>query len=112
MRDSWLILGVKCPLLRPIKPTLPFWKTSQVIDSHTQPPTLSFPSCRRLRPQKHTFLHMVTQMCLSIGRLEDGTYGPRVDYCNGSPRQNWLLRNYTHLEVAKNLYFSPAEYFI
>lgn len=55
---------------------------------------------------------MVTLMCLSIGRLEDGTYGPVVEYCNGSPAQNWLLRNYTRLEVARNLYFSPADYFI
>lgn len=65
-----------------------------------------------LEPQRHTFLHMVTQMCLSVGPTDDGTYGPRLDYCNGSPAQNWLLRNYTRLEVARNLYFSPAEYFI
>lgn len=90
------------------------------MELHTQPPPPSvlpyrppaWPGPARPGPQKQTFLHIVTQMCLTIGRLEDGTYGPMVEYCNGSPAQNWLLRNYTRLEVARNLYFSPAEYFI
>lgn len=88
-------------------------KTSTTTELLTQPPPPSVPLHRRLAdPQKRTFLHIVTQTCLTVGRLDDGTYGPKVEHCNGSPAQNWLLRNYTHLEVARNLYFSPAEYFI
>lgn len=62
--------------------------------------------------QKHTFLHIITQSCLTIGRLEDGTYGPTVEYCNNSPIQSWILHNYTRLEVARHLYFSPTDYFL
>lgn len=63
-------------------------------------------------PQKHTFLHIITQSCLTLSRLEDGTYGPTVEYCNNSPKQSWILHNYTRLEVARHLYFSPTDYFI
>lgn len=63
-------------------------------------------------PQKHTFLHIITQSCLTISRLEDGTYGPTVEYCNNRPVQNWILHNYTRLEVARRLYFSPTDYFL
>ncbi|KAK1902554.1 Polypeptide N-acetylgalactosaminyltransferase 13 [Dissostichus eleginoides] len=45
--------------------------------------------------EKHTFLHIITQSCLTISRLEDGTYGPTVESCNGSPLQAWILHNYT-----------------
>ncbi|XP_004555469.1 polypeptide N-acetylgalactosaminyltransferase 13 isoform X2 [Maylandia zebra] len=62
--------------------------------------------------EKHTFLHIITQSCLTIGRLEDGTYGPTVEYCNNSPIQSWILHNYTRLEVARHLYFSPTDYFL
>lgn len=63
-------------------------------------------------PQKHTFLHIITQSCLTISRLEDGTYGPTVEYCNNSPLQAWTLHNYTRQEVARRLYFSPTDYFL
>ncbi|XP_035807394.1 polypeptide N-acetylgalactosaminyltransferase 13 isoform X2 [Amphiprion ocellaris] len=62
--------------------------------------------------EKHTFLHIITQSCLTIGRLEDGTYGPTVEYCNNSPIQSWTLHNHTRLEVARHLYFSPTDYFL
>lgn len=62
--------------------------------------------------QKHTFLHVITQSCLTISRLEDGTYGPTVEYCNNSPIQAWILHNYTRLEVARHLYYSPTDYFL
>ncbi|XP_078796096.1 polypeptide N-acetylgalactosaminyltransferase 13 isoform X2 [Oryzias latipes] len=62
--------------------------------------------------EKHSFLHIITQSCLTISRLEDGTYGPTVEYCDNSPAQSWILRNYTRLEVARHLYFSPTDYFL
>ncbi|XP_041858166.1 polypeptide N-acetylgalactosaminyltransferase 13 isoform X1 [Melanotaenia boesemani] len=62
--------------------------------------------------EKHTFLHIITQSCLTISRLEDGTYGPTVEYCNNSPLQSWILHNYTRLEVAKKLYFSSTDYIL
>lgn len=62
--------------------------------------------------QKHTFLHIITQSCLTISRLEDGTYGPTVESCNGSLLQAWILHNYTRQEVAQHLYFSPTDYFL
>ncbi|XP_061698141.1 polypeptide N-acetylgalactosaminyltransferase 13 isoform X3 [Syngnathoides biaculeatus] len=62
--------------------------------------------------EKHTFLHIITQSCLTISRLEDGTYGPTVEYCNNSPLQAWILHNYTRVEVARRLYFSPTDYFL
>ncbi|TNN84491.1 Polypeptide N-acetylgalactosaminyltransferase 13 [Liparis tanakae] len=45
--------------------------------------------------EKHTFLHIITQSCLTISRLEDGSYGPTVEHCNKSPKQAWDLHNYT-----------------
>ncbi|XP_035995322.1 polypeptide N-acetylgalactosaminyltransferase 13 isoform X1 [Fundulus heteroclitus] len=62
--------------------------------------------------EKHTFLHIITQSCLTISRLEDGTYGPTVEYCNNTPLQAWILHNYTRLEVARHLYFSPTDYIL
>ncbi|KAK5620436.1 Polypeptide N-acetylgalactosaminyltransferase 13 [Crenichthys baileyi] len=62
--------------------------------------------------EKRTFLHIITQSCLTISRLEDGTYGPTVEYCNNSPLQAWILHNYTRLEVARHLYFSPTDYIL
>ncbi|KAI4805608.1 hypothetical protein KUCAC02_010212 [Chaenocephalus aceratus] len=62
--------------------------------------------------EKHTFLHIITQSCLTISRLEDGTYGPTVESCNGSLLQAWILHNYTRQEVAQHLYFSPTDYFL
>ncbi|KPP78842.1 Polypeptide N-acetylgalactosaminyltransferase 13-like [Scleropages formosus] len=38
------------------------------------------------------------ESCLTISRLEGGTYGPTVEYCDGSPLQSWVLHNYTRLE--------------
>lgn len=63
-------------------------------------------------PQKHTFLHIITQSCLTISRLEDGTLGPTVEYCNNSPLQAWILHNFTRVEVARRLYFNPTDYFL
>ncbi|XP_013872153.1 polypeptide N-acetylgalactosaminyltransferase 13 isoform X5 [Austrofundulus limnaeus] len=62
--------------------------------------------------EKHTFLHIITQSCLTISRLEDGTYGPTVENCNSSPLQSWVLHNYTRQEVARRLYYSPTDYFL
>ncbi|XP_019910618.2 polypeptide N-acetylgalactosaminyltransferase 13 isoform X1 [Esox lucius] len=62
--------------------------------------------------EKHTFLHIITQSCLTISRLEDGTWGPTVEYCNNSPLQAWVLRNSTRLEVFRKLYYSPTDYFL
>ncbi|MEQ2211222.1 hypothetical protein XENOCAPTIV_009076 [Xenoophorus captivus] len=62
--------------------------------------------------EKRIFLHIITQSCLTISRLEDGTYGPTVEYCNNSPLQAWILHNYTRLEVARHLYFSPTDYIL
>ncbi|XP_061579628.1 polypeptide N-acetylgalactosaminyltransferase 13 isoform X2 [Cololabis saira] len=62
--------------------------------------------------EKHTFLHIITQSCLTISRLEDGTYGPTVEYCDNSPLQSWILHNYTRQEVARHLYYSPTDYFL
>lgn len=63
-------------------------------------------------PQKHTFLHIITQSCLTISRLEDGSYGPTVELCNSSPLQTWTLHNYTRQDVARRLYYSPTDYFL
>ncbi|XP_028847063.1 polypeptide N-acetylgalactosaminyltransferase 13 isoform X1 [Denticeps clupeoides] len=62
--------------------------------------------------EKHTFLHIITQSCLTISRLEDGTYGPTVEYCDNSPLQTWVLRNYSRMEVIKKVYYSPTDYFL
>ncbi|GAA6108148.1 polypeptide N-acetylgalactosaminyltransferase 13 isoform X2, partial [Tachysurus ichikawai] len=62
--------------------------------------------------QKGTFLHIITQSCLTISRLEDGMYGPTVEYCDGSPLQSWVLRNYTTLEVVRKVYYSATDYFL
>ncbi|XP_056108212.1 polypeptide N-acetylgalactosaminyltransferase 13 isoform X1 [Rhinichthys klamathensis goyatoka] len=62
--------------------------------------------------KKRTFLHIITQSCLTLSRLEDGTYGPTVEYCDDSPLQAWTLRNFTRQEVFKKLYYSPTDYFL
>ncbi|XP_077071367.1 polypeptide N-acetylgalactosaminyltransferase 13 isoform X1 [Siphateles boraxobius] len=62
--------------------------------------------------KKRTFLHIITQSCLTISRLEDGTYGPTVEYCDDSPLQAWTLRNFTRQEVFKKIYYSPTDYFL
>ncbi|XP_056108213.1 polypeptide N-acetylgalactosaminyltransferase 13 isoform X2 [Rhinichthys klamathensis goyatoka] len=62
--------------------------------------------------EKRTFLHIITQSCLTLSRLEDGTYGPTVEYCDDSPLQAWTLRNFTRQEVFKKLYYSPTDYFL
>ncbi|KAI5107175.1 polypeptide N-acetylgalactosaminyltransferase 13 isoform X1, partial [Silurus meridionalis] len=62
--------------------------------------------------EKGTFLHIITQSCFTISRLEDGTYGPTVEYCDDSPLQSWVLRNYTTLEVVRKLYYSATDYFL
>ncbi|XP_054643708.1 polypeptide N-acetylgalactosaminyltransferase 13 isoform X1 [Dunckerocampus dactyliophorus] len=62
--------------------------------------------------EKHTFIHIITQSCLTISRLEDGTFGPTLENCNNSPVQAWILHNYTRVEVARRLYYSPTDYFL
>uniref|UniRef100_A0A8C3XS86 Polypeptide N-acetylgalactosaminyltransferase n=1 Tax=Chelydra serpentina TaxID=8475 RepID=A0A8C3XS86_CHESE len=62
--------------------------------------------------ETHTFLHIITQSCLTISKIEDGTHGPTVETCNGSPLQMWMLRNYTRLEVFRNIFYSPTDYFL
>ncbi|KAL4608974.1 polypeptide N-acetylgalactosaminyltransferase 13-like isoform X4 [Arapaima gigas] len=62
--------------------------------------------------KKGAFLHIITQSCLTISKLESGTYGPTVEYCDGSPLQSWVLRNYTRLEVFRRLYYSSTDYFL
>jgi len=62
--------------------------------------------------QTHAFLHVITQSCLTLSSIEDGTHGPTVEACNGSPLQTWMLRNYTRLEVFRNIFYSPTDYFL
>ncbi|XP_029818043.1 G protein-activated inward rectifier potassium channel 1 [Manacus vitellinus] len=63
-------------------------------------------------PPTHTFLHVITQSCLTLSRIEDGSHGPTVEACNGSPLQTWILRNYSRLEVFRKVYYSPTDYFL
>jgi hypothetical protein len=65
-----------------------------------------------VHPQKHTFLHIITQSCLTISRLDDDSWRTTVEYCNNSPLQAWVLRNFTRLEVFRKLYYSPTDYFL
>ncbi|XP_029461370.1 polypeptide N-acetylgalactosaminyltransferase 13 isoform X2 [Rhinatrema bivittatum] len=62
--------------------------------------------------ETRTFLHVITQSCLTVGKVEDGVHGPTVEFCNGSPLQKWTLRNYTRLEVFSNIFYSPTDYFL
>ncbi|XP_065493819.1 polypeptide N-acetylgalactosaminyltransferase 13 isoform X1 [Caloenas nicobarica] len=62
--------------------------------------------------ETHTFLHIITQSCLTLSRIEDGTRGPTVEACDGSALQTWTLRNYTRLEVFRNIFYSPTDYFL
>ncbi|KAG9471935.1 hypothetical protein GDO78_022135 [Eleutherodactylus coqui] len=62
--------------------------------------------------ETHSFLHIITQSCLTLSQIEDGTFGPTVEYCNGNSRQAWILRNYTRLEVFRNIFYSPTDYFL
>uniref|UniRef100_A0A8C6JNE7 Polypeptide N-acetylgalactosaminyltransferase n=1 Tax=Melopsittacus undulatus TaxID=13146 RepID=A0A8C6JNE7_MELUD len=62
--------------------------------------------------ETHTFLHIITQSCLTVSRIEDGTRGPTVEACDGSPLQMWILRNYTRLEVFRKIFYSPTDYFL
>ncbi|KAM4698443.1 polypeptide N-acetylgalactosaminyltransferase 13 isoform 1-T1 [Rhinophrynus dorsalis] len=62
--------------------------------------------------ETHSFLHIITQSCLTVSQIEDGSFGPTVEYCNGSNQQIWNLRNYTRLEVFRNIFSSPTDYFL
>ncbi|XP_041433695.1 polypeptide N-acetylgalactosaminyltransferase 13 S homeolog isoform X2 [Xenopus laevis] len=62
--------------------------------------------------ETHTFLHIITQSCLTLSNIEDGTFGPTVEFCNGKNQQMWTLRNYTRLEVFRNIFYSPTDYFL
>uniref|UniRef100_A0A8C5WCE1 Polypeptide N-acetylgalactosaminyltransferase n=1 Tax=Leptobrachium leishanense TaxID=445787 RepID=A0A8C5WCE1_9ANUR len=62
--------------------------------------------------ETHSFLHIITQSCLTLSHVEDGSFGPTVEYCNGRKRQMWKLRNYTRMEVFRNIFSSPTDYFL
>ncbi|KAM3851245.1 polypeptide N-acetylgalactosaminyltransferase 13 isoform 3-T4 [Vipera latastei] len=62
--------------------------------------------------ETYTFLHVITQSCLTVSRIEDDIHGPTMEPCNDSPFQKWLLRNYTRLEVFRNLFKSSTDYFL
>ncbi|XP_039191347.1 polypeptide N-acetylgalactosaminyltransferase 13 isoform X1 [Crotalus tigris] len=62
--------------------------------------------------ETYTFLHIITQSCLTVSRIEDSIHGPTMEPCNDSPFQKWLLRNYTRLEVFRNIFKSSTDYFL
>ena len=62
--------------------------------------------------QTHTLLHIITQSCLSISKVADGSQQPAVEICNDSPLQKWLLRNYTRMEIFKNIFKNSTDYFL
>ncbi|XP_043930770.1 polypeptide N-acetylgalactosaminyltransferase 13 [Protopterus annectens] len=62
--------------------------------------------------QTHTFKHIITQSCLTISSLHNENRNPTVASCDGSPLQMWILRNYSSLEVFRNIFYSPTDYFL
>ncbi|XP_036603866.1 polypeptide N-acetylgalactosaminyltransferase 13 [Trichosurus vulpecula] len=60
--------------------------------------------------ETQTILHIITQGCLTVSKLTDGSQGTTVEMCNGSPLQKWMLRNHTVLEVLKKVFYSPLDY--
>uniref|UniRef100_A0A5F8G3S7 Polypeptide N-acetylgalactosaminyltransferase n=1 Tax=Monodelphis domestica TaxID=13616 RepID=A0A5F8G3S7_MONDO len=60
--------------------------------------------------ETHTILHIITQGCLTVSKLYDGSQGTTVEMCNGGPLQMWMLRNYTLLEVIRKVFYSPLDY--
>uniref|UniRef100_A0A8C0KAQ6 Polypeptide N-acetylgalactosaminyltransferase n=1 Tax=Canis lupus dingo TaxID=286419 RepID=A0A8C0KAQ6_CANLU len=60
--------------------------------------------------ETHTLLHIITQSCLSVSKVADGSQQPTVETCNDSPLQKWLLRNYTRMEVFRTIFKNPTDY--
>ncbi|XP_074192598.1 polypeptide N-acetylgalactosaminyltransferase 13 isoform X1 [Rhinolophus sinicus] len=58
----------------------------------------------------YTLLHIITQSCLSVSKVADGSQQPTVEMCNDSPLQKWLLRNYTRMEVFRNIFENTTDY--
>uniref|UniRef100_A0A5F9D2M2 Polypeptide N-acetylgalactosaminyltransferase n=1 Tax=Oryctolagus cuniculus TaxID=9986 RepID=A0A5F9D2M2_RABIT len=62
--------------------------------------------------ETHTLLHKITQSCLSVSKVADGSEQPTVETCNDSTWQKWLLRNYTRMEVLRNIFGNTTEYIL
>lgn len=62
--------------------------------------------------QTYTLLHITTQFCLTVSKVADGFQQPTVEICNDSPLQKWLLRNYTRMEVFRNIFENPTDYIL
>lgn len=62
--------------------------------------------------QTHTILHVLTQSCLSVNKIADGSQHPTVETCNDSALQKWRLRNYTRTEVFRNIFGNTTDYFL
>ncbi|XP_072331415.1 polypeptide N-acetylgalactosaminyltransferase 13 isoform X1 [Scyliorhinus torazame] len=62
--------------------------------------------------QKHLFVHIDSQLCLSTSKLDNGKYVPALESCSDSPLHLWNLRNYTRQEVFRNIFYSPTDYFL
>ncbi|XP_069926970.1 polypeptide N-acetylgalactosaminyltransferase 13 isoform X4 [Oryctolagus cuniculus] len=60
----------------------------------------------------HTLLHKITQSCLSVSKVADGSKQPTVETCNDSTWQKWLLRNYTRMEALRNIFGNTTEYIL
>lgn len=54
--------------------------------------------------QTNTFVHIITQCCLSISKVADGSQHLNVETCNDNTSQKWLLRNYTRAEIIRNIF--------
>lgn len=61
--------------------------------------------------QTHTLVHIITQSCLSMGKVADGSQHLTMETCNDSTLQKWLLRNYTRAEVFRNVFGNLTDYF-
>eukprot|EP00073_Rattus_norvegicus_P045009 XP_017447157.1 PREDICTED: polypeptide N-acetylgalactosaminyltransferase 13 isoform X1 [Rattus norvegicus] len=59
----------------------------------------------------HTLVHIITQSCLSMGKVADGSQHLTMETCNDSTLQKWLLRNYTRAEVFRNVFGNLTDYF-
>ncbi|XP_020931948.1 polypeptide N-acetylgalactosaminyltransferase 13 isoform X2 [Sus scrofa] len=62
--------------------------------------------------ETHTLLHIITQSCLSVSKVADGSQQPTVEICNDNPLQKWLLRNYTRMEIFRNIFKNSTDYFL
>ncbi|XP_045687755.1 polypeptide N-acetylgalactosaminyltransferase 13 isoform X4 [Phyllostomus hastatus] len=59
-----------------------------------------------------TLLHINTQSCLSVSKVAEGSQQPTAEVCNSSTLQKWLLRNYTRVEVFRNIFENPTDYIL